>query len=204
MTEAIKVKKVETHEDEIEEKATVETQDNIIYFQGDVTEESCLRLIKELKKQHDTLYINWWKQRFPTTKPILWLQLDTYGGSTYDAFAVVDAIQTLELPVYSLAAAKCFSAGTIIACACSKRFMYPNGLYLVHQPTYFFWGKHDDLEVEVDLMDITMGKLLKLYKERSKLKIKQLKKLLSTERYLTAEDCLEFGFIDEIYKGNPS
>lgn len=71
----------------------------------------------------------------------IYLHINSFGGSLYDAYAAVDTIKNLRVPVYSIIEGCAASAGTIISVVCTKRFIGKNAHMLIHQLSSSMWGK---------------------------------------------------------------
>jgi ATP-dependent Clp protease protease subunit len=69
---------------------------------------------------------------------------------------------------------------------------------LIHQLSGGMYGKFSEMEDEF-YNSTTLMKLIKsFYKETTKIPMKKLDELLKKDIWLTAEECLAFGIIDEI------
>ena len=62
----------------------------------------------------------------------IYLHINSFGGSLYDAYAAVDTIKNLRVPIYSVIESCAASAGTIISVVCNKRFIGENAHMLIH------------------------------------------------------------------------
>ena len=62
----------------------------------------------------------------------IYLHINSFGGSLYDAYAALDTIKNLRVPIYSVIEGCAASAGTIISVVCNKRFIGENAHMLIH------------------------------------------------------------------------
>ncbi len=92
-------------------------------FFGDVTKESALLIISQLKHL----------ERIDPESPIT-IMLNTQGGSLTDGLAVYDTITQMASPVIVHAIGLCASAGLLILSAADYRFASPNTTFYYHQP----------------------------------------------------------------------
>lgn len=92
------------------------------------------------------------------------------------------------------------SIASIIAMACDKIIMYPNSMMGIHNASTLAWGNAAELRKMADDLDKIMEGNRQIYLQRSggKITLEELTKLLDDETFLTAEECLKYGFCDEI------
>lgn len=175
----------------------IETSQNHVYFYSEVNSEKCLRVFKQLKDLDDDLDIlqNSLGERLQIP---IWLHLQTGGGDLLAALSLVDQMQQLKMPIYSIVEGICASAGTLIALACSKRYILPRSLMMIHQLSTFFSGTYEEFKDEVEMQNMLMDIVMDLYLSRSKLDKAQLTEMLKRNTWLNAQKCLEYGFVDEI------
>ena len=98
------------------------------------------------------------------------------------------------------------SMGTIIASsgAKGKRFMLPNAEYLIHQPMGGTGGgtQQTDMQIVADHLSRTRKTLERILAENSGQTINKIHKDAERDRWMSAEETLEYGFIDEIMNRN--
>jgi ATP-dependent Clp protease protease subunit len=180
--------------------STITTSTNHIYFNDDITDESAFSLNKELrhlenKLRHDAINYGTAEDHVP-----IYLHLTTNGGSIYAAFSIIDCIQGLRIPVYTVCDGFVASAGTLISVSGKKRYIQPNAYMLLHQLSSSVWGKMAEIEDEFDNLKKLMDHLITHYSQRTKLNRKALEKLLKKDVIWDANECIKCGVIDEIYK----
>ena len=147
------------------------------------------------KLPSDSLYCNVKIEPIP-----IMLYLTTYGGIVHAAWSVVDTIQTLSVPVYSIIDGFVASAGTIISMAAERRFIRENAYLLIHEIRSGIWGKYGDIIVEKDNADKIMNHIIDFYLSRNvKLSRDELATILSKDIVLNANDALEKGLVDQTF-----
>lgn len=176
--------------------ATVYSQQNHVYFNDDITNETAFALNKELRQVEAKMKVLALAQGL-SPGPI-YLHLTTDGGSIHAAFTIVDCIQSLSVPVYSVVDGFVASAGTLVSLAAEKRFIRPNAYMLIHELRSGVWGKMSTIEEEVENLKKIMDHLMKYYMDRTKLTKKQLEKLLSKDVIWNADECIAKSVADEI------
>lgn len=130
-------------------------------------------------------------------KPIE-LYLTTYGGLVHAAFAVVDVIRALRVPVHTIVLGYVASAGTLISLAGEKRFITPNAFLMIHEIRGGFWGKASDARVEYENVTKLMAHITEYYLGKTRIARERLVELLRTDTDLNATECVAMGLVESI------
>ncbi len=131
-------------------------------------------------------------------KPII-LMISSYGGDTHCSLALADVIKNCVSPVITVCIGVAYSSGSIVLSSGTKRFSVPNGTIMLHQHTANYGDmKHTEMLNEVEASKRTFKQLEDYYVEVTGLPNSKVKKLLEKDSYLTADDALALGLIDEI------
>jgi ATP-dependent protease ClpP protease subunit len=170
---------------------------NHIHFNDDVTQQSMFKLSKELRSLAQSLKLRALALGSPL-QPI-YLHMTTNGGEINAAWSVVDCINGLGVPVYSVVDGFVASAGTLITLAAEKRFIQPNAYMLIHQLSSGVWGKMSAIDEQVANLKKLMTHITKFYLERTRMSSKALHKMLVTDVTWNAEESITKGIVDEIY-----
>lgn len=135
------------------------------------------------------------------------LLMDSEGGDLTAAFKLSDTIRLIKAPVTCVVLGLCASAATIILLACERRMCTKHSRFLVHQARRSARLTLDD-NFEGKLVEIAQdGKRMRSwiedwYVERAKVNKETAKKLMHEgdvyDRYLSAQEAIELGFIHEI------
>lgn len=176
-------------------------EENHIYFRSTVTSDSVDKLIKLIRLQNMAYSELKKLPMIATMKPKpIYLHITTYGGCLLSGFRAVDAIQRSEIPVYTVVDGPSASAGTLMSVVGKKRFMTPTSWMLIHQLSGgsggTYWNVKDDFQNSTAFME----QIYEIYEEHTDLNREQLEKYLSHDSWWGAQQCLDVGLIDEIYK----
>lgn len=171
--------------------------ENKIYFYADIDSTSVVELIK-LLVETDTKLQNTKNTLGDDYTPVCHLHLSTNGGEIFSAFAVVDTIRQMKSKVYTYIDGAVASAGTLISLAGEKRYMGKYSHLLIHQLSGGMFGKFNEMEDEIYNCTALMKLLKTFYKEKTKMPMKKLEEILSKDIWLSADECLQFGIIDQI------
>jgi ATP-dependent Clp protease protease subunit len=136
------------------------------------------------------------------------VELDIYinsgGGSVTEGFAIYDKLMTLPYTVNTIVNGMCGSIATVIfqAGKKGKRRMYKNAEFFVHNP---FWMPNypeameaKDLEALAQDLKNAENKIKNFYSEITSKSIEELTPILDRQTTLTANEAIEWGFVDEI------
>jgi ATP-dependent protease ClpP protease subunit len=171
---------------------------NHIYFNSDIDINSAFNLNKELRNMENKL---------KTTSAILnieplpiYLHLTTNGGSIHSAFSIIDCMNSLTLPIYTVIDGYVASAGTIISVCGTKRYMGKNAYMLIHELRSGVWGKMTYMEEEMSNFKKVQEHLMEIYVDKTSLTQKKLIKILKKDVEWNAEEAINFGLVDDIYQ----
>jgi len=183
------------NEEEYTEYHIIQVKENEIYFYSDITEQSCKELIQALREAEITASIE--RAKYKQSRPVV-LRIKTAGGDADVAMLVADILEALTVEVIAAIEGMCCSAGTIIASACDFAYATPRSLMLVHQLSGGVFGKDSEMRDHMKVNDVYMDYIVDIYKQKTGLSKKKIKKLLSGESWLTAIEAQNLGFIDGI------
>ena len=128
--------------------------------------------------------------------------INSPGGSITDGMAIVDTMNYIKCPVSTISVGLAASMGSVLlTCgAKGKRFATPNSEILIHQPLISggLAGQTTEIKIHADHMVKTREKLNKLLSEKTGQSLEQIEKDTERDHYMTAQEALEYGLIDEI------
>lgn len=128
--------------------------------------------------------------------------INSPGGSITDGMAIVDTMNYIKCPVSTICIGMAASMGSVLlACgAKGKRYATPNSEILIHQPLISggLAGQTTEIKIHADHMVKTREKLNKLLSEKTGQSLEQIEKDTERDHYMTAQEALEYGLIDEI------
>ena len=132
----------------------------------------------------------------------IYLYVNTPGGSVSAGLAIVDTMNFIKADVQTIVMGTAASMGTIIASSGTKgkRFMLPNAEYMIHQPMGGTGGgtQQTDMAIAAEHLLKTRNKLEKILADNSGKTVKQIHKDAERDYWMSAEETLAYGFIDQI------
>lgn len=183
--------------EQLQSSASIRVIENKIFFYDDITNESVLDL-NRLLIEIDVKLQNTKNVLGDSFDPIIHLHIKTDGGEVYSAISTVDLIPTLKSKVYTYIDGCVASAGTLITIVGHKRFMGKHANLLIHQLSSEIYGKYSELEDSMENCTNMMKFIKGMYKSYTKIPMKRLDELLKRDLWLSAEECLANGIIDDI------
>lgn len=130
------------------------------------------------------------------------LRINSPGGNIFSAQAIYNVLKAYPGKVTAHIDGICASAATVVACGAGKVVMPKNALYMIHNPmTYVF----DMVDAEaLSKMADTLAKvketIVNVYKDRAgdKMSVDEIIRFMDEETWMSAEEALDRGLIDEI------
>ncbi len=187
----------ETDSSSVDRVKSSQLNSNELYLYSDISRESIFVLNKELNDMERNLKMLQITYKMKEPLPI-YINICTDGGEIFPALSAVDRIKSSTIPVYSIVEGSVASAGTLISVVAHRRFIRKNAFMLIHQVNGGIWGTYSEVKDENKNMQLLMNIIKNIYLKHSKFKEKELNSLLKHDLYLTAEECLKYGLVDEI------
>lgn len=176
---------------------TIYSNTNHIYFNTDIDSTSAFNLNKEMRTMElklKTMGIALGIEPMP-----IYLHLTTNGGSIHSAFSIIDCMNSISLPIYTVIDGYVASAGTLISVSGDKRYIGKNAYILIHELRSGVWGKMTYLEEEFSNFKKVQEHLTNIYIEKTSFTKKKLEKLLKKDIEWNAEEAINFGIVDDFY-----
>lgn len=161
------------------------TRSREIFAFGEIDNDFSRSLVKDichlrsLKKEPITIY------------------LSSPGGEVGFGLGLYDLIQSLEFHVTIVGVGEVASAATLILQAADKRIMTENSIMMLHGLTISAENTIPNLETFLKTSKFSQECMLEIYAKRSNLTKANLKSRLQKDWYLSSNEALELGFIDE-------
>jgi len=132
-------------------------------------------------------------------KPIH-LYINSPGGVITSGLAMYDTMRYIKPAVHTLCMGTARSMGSFLLMAGEPghRAALPNASIHVHQPLGGFQGQASDILIHAEEMQKTKRRITKLYAEHCGRSYEEVERTLDRDRYMTAEEALEWGLIDRI------
>jgi len=120
------------------------------------------------------------------------LYISTQGGWGDNAFTIIDAMRLIDAPVNTWAVGGCYSSGAmILAAGTGRRRATENAILMVH-------ANLDDSSEEYSFDRLARARYENLWRQTARLPESWFPMTADESYYLSAQEALELGLIDEI------
>ncbi|MGI6215636.1 MAG: ATP-dependent Clp protease proteolytic subunit [Christensenellales bacterium] len=133
------------------------------------------------------------------------LYINSPGGSVTAGMAIYDTMKYIKAPVRTVCVGMAASMGAFLLMAGDKgkRMALPNSEVMIHQPSGGAQGKSTDVTIRAKWLERTKEKMNRMMSEMTGKPIEQIEKDVESDYFMTAEEALDYGIVDEIYKPQP-
>ena len=130
------------------------------------------------------------------------LYVNSPGGSISAALAIYDTMRLIPNDVATLAMGLAASAGQFLLSAGTpgKRFALPHSRIMMHQPSGGLGGTASDIRIQAEQSLHIKKTMAELIAEHTGQPVEQIEADSDRDRWFTAEQALEYGFIDHVYE----
>lgn len=161
-----------------------------VIISGPVTSEMAAKVIQQfILLDHDD------------AKKKITVLINSPGGEFHSGFAIYDTIQFISSPVTTVVVGLAASMGSIIPLAAAKgsRYALPHSKFLIHQPLLMgYQGRASDLEIQAREILRDREGVVQIYHQHTGRKPDEITKDIDRDKWMTAEEALDYGLIDQI------
>ena len=165
-------------------------KDSIIFINSEINDQSLSDLIIRMRSllQH----------RKDKDSPVN-LMINSPGGDVHEMLGIIDYIESLDVKVNTICRGRAFSAAAIIlTCGTGSRMMSKRSTVMFHQSSSFLGGKMSDITAYLDNVKTLEVSIYEMLASRTKKDAAWWKDNMKSDLYLSAEQLLEIGVIDQI------
>ncbi|GLE56411.1 ATP-dependent Clp protease proteolytic subunit [Mycobacteroides chelonae] len=133
------------------------------------------------------------------------LYINSPGGSISAGMAIFDTMQLSECDIATYAMGMAASMGEFLLAAGTKgkRHALPHARILMHQPLGGVTGSASDIAIQAEQFQVIKKEMFRLNAEFTGKSIEQIELDSDRDRWFTAPEALEYGFVDKIItRGN--
>ncbi len=130
----------------------------------------------------------------------IFLYINSPGGSVTAGMAIYDTMQHVRCDVSTTCIGIAASMGAFLlaAGAKGKRKALPNSEVMIHQPSGGATGPATDIQIHAEHIVNIKKKMNRILSERTGQPIKKIAADTERDNFMSAEEALEYGIIDEI------
>ncbi|AOX18197.1 ATP-dependent Clp protease proteolytic subunit [Kozakia baliensis] len=132
--------------------------------------------------------------------------INSPGGVVSAGLAMYDTMQYIRSPVSTVCIGQAASMGSLLLAGGEKgrRFCLPNARVMVHQPSGGAQGQASDIEIQAREILVIRQRLNEIYRHHTGQSLEEIERKLERDTYLSAEEALAFGLVDEVVQSRPS
>ena len=128
------------------------------------------------------------------------LYINSPGGLAYGGMAIYDVMQHVRPPVSTICVGMGMSAAAMILCAGApgKRLALPSAKIMIHQGSAGTRGAPSDMEIQLREVLSTTKRMAQIIAHHCGRSLEQVEHDLERDYFMTAQEALEYGIIDEV------
>lgn len=132
----------------------------------------------------------------------IYLYINSPGGSVDSGMAIFDTMQWISNDVATVAMGLAASMGQFLLSAGTKgkRFALPHSRIMMHQPSGGLGGTASDIRIQAEQSLHIKKTMSSLIAEHTGQTVEQIEADSDRDRWFTAAEALEYGFIDHVYE----
>ena len=132
--------------------------------------------------------------------------INSPGGIVSSGLAIYDTMRYIRPDVSTVCIGQAMSMGSLLLCsgAEGKRYALPNARIMVHQPSGGAQGQATDIEIQAKEILKLRERLNEIYVDHTGQSLDVIEDALDRDRFMSPEEALEFGLIDEVVTERPS
>ena len=133
-------------------------------------------------------------------KKDIWLYINSPGGSITAGMAIYDTMQLIEPDVATIAVGMAASMGQFLLSSGTpgKRFITSHARVLMHQPSGGVGGTATDVRINAELIMDMKKTLAELTAQQTGRTVEEIYRDNEYDHWFTAQQALEYGFVDKI------
>ncbi|QGF25314.1 ATP-dependent Clp protease proteolytic subunit [Raineyella fluvialis] len=132
----------------------------------------------------------------------IYLYINSPGGSVTAGMAIYDTMQWISNDVATVAMGMAASMGQFLLSAGTrgKRYALPHSRILMHQPLGGIGGTATEVKINAEQLLATKKEMAKLISGHTGQPLEKIEADSDRDRWFTAQEALEYGFIDHVYE----
>ncbi|WP_129336777.1 ATP-dependent Clp protease proteolytic subunit [Cellulomonas endophytica] len=136
----------------------------------------------------------------------IWLYINSPGGSITAGMAIYDTMQYIQPDVATIAMGMAASMGQFLLSSGKKgkRYALPHARVMMHQPSGGIGGTATDVRINAQLILHMKNVLAELTAQQTGKSTEQVNRDADRDRWFTADEALEYGFIDHVVTSSGS
>lgn len=130
------------------------------------------------------------------------MYINSPGGVVTDGMVIYDTMQMISSPVSTICMGMAASMGALLLSggAKGKRYIYPSGEVMIHQPSLggYIQGVSADLEIHAEQIRKAKELGAKILAENCGKTVEQIMKDFDRDHWMDAKEAIAYGIVDEL------
>ena len=166
-------------------------KDRVVFLRGEVNEALANSIVAQL------LFL---EMEDPDAE--ISLYINSPGGSVTDGMAIFDTMRYIKPKVRTVCLGMAASMGAFLLMAGEPgmRLALPNSEVMIHQPSGGASGQATDVQLHAEWLMRTKKKMNALMSEMTGQPLEKIERDVERDYFMTADEALAYGIIDEIYQ----
>ena len=166
-------------------------KDRVVFLRGEVNEALANSIVAQL------LFL---EMEDPDAE--ISMYINSPGGSVTDGMAIFDTMRYIKPKVRTVCLGMAASMGAFLLMAGEPgmRLALPNSEVMIHQPSGGASGQATDVQLHAQWLLRTKSKMNRLMSEMTGQPLERIERDVERDYFMTAEEALAYGIIDEIYQ----
>ena len=165
-------------------------KDRIIFLSGEINDSLANIIVSEL------LYLD------NLNNEDIYLYINSPGGSITSGMSIYDTINFINSKVITIGLGMCASMAAFLLSSGNSRYALPNTEIMIHQPIGGAQGQATDIQIAAERIIKLKEKLNKILAQNTKQDLKTITADTERDNFLSAEEALNYGLIEQIINKN--
>lgn len=133
------------------------------------------------------------------------IYINSPGGSVTAGLAIYDTMQFIKPSVTTMCVGQAASMGAVLLAGGEKgkRYALPHSRIMIHQPMGGFQGQASDIDIHAKEILLIRERLNKILSDHTGQPMDQIQLDTDRDRFLSAEESVEYGLIDSVLDRRP-
>lgn len=128
----------------------------------------------------------------------LFVYINSYGGEVFEGFAIYNILKRYAGQKTVIVDGIAASIASVIAMAGDKICMNTASMMMIHNASGVCIGNAEDMKKVVNALEQMNEVIRDVYQTKTNLDNDKLTELMDNETFMTAKECVDYGFADEI------
>ena len=164
-------------------------EDRIVFISGEIDDASANTIVAQL------IYLE-----AKNPEKDICVYINSPGGSVTAGMAIYDTMKYVKCDVSTICIGLAASMGAFLLSAGTKgkRFCLPNSEVMIHQPLGGAQGQASDIEITANHILKTKKKMIEMLSKNTGQSIKKVEKDVDRDYFMTADEAVAYGLVDNV------